>query len=115
MLTGTAAEHNMTLSALVMLQGQVLNQTSAWWMHETQHIAPNALLAMPDPNVSIMRRCRVFPVEFVVRGYLTGTPHPRPIFEGLWRKAACTAASAHVAHLCSFPLRWVACRPCITI
>ena len=50
----------------------MLNQTSAWWMHSTQHIAPNALLAVPDPNVSIMRRCRVFPVEFVVRGYLTG-------------------------------------------
>ena len=56
------------------LQGQVLNQTSAWWMHATQHIAHNALLAVPDPNVSIMRRCRVFPVEFVVRGYLTGMP-----------------------------------------
>ncbi len=57
---------------LSRMQGQVLNQTSAWWMHSTQHIAPNALLAVPDPNVSIMRRCRVFPVEFVVRGYLTG-------------------------------------------
>ena len=53
-------------------QGQVLNQTSAWWMHSTQHIVPNALLAVPHPNVSVMRRCRVFPVEFVVRAYLTG-------------------------------------------
>ena len=31
-------------------QGQVLNQTSAWWMEATQHIVPNALLAVPDPN-----------------------------------------------------------------
>ena len=57
----------------------MLNQTSAWWMHETQHIAPNALLAVPDPNVSIMRRCRVFPVEFVVRGYLTGMPRHKAL------------------------------------
>ncbi|KAK9821588.1 hypothetical protein WJX81_002114 [Elliptochloris bilobata] len=58
--------------AAIPFKGQVLNQTSAWWMRGTQHIAPNALLAVPDPNVSVMRRCQVFPVEFVVRGYLTG-------------------------------------------
>lgn len=53
-------------------QGQVLNLTSAWWMQQTQHLAANALLDVPDPNVSIMQRCTVFPVEFVVRGFLTG-------------------------------------------
>ena len=54
------------------VQGQVLNLTSAWWMRRTQRIVPNALLYVPDPNVSIMRRCAVFPVEFVVRGFMTG-------------------------------------------
>ena len=53
-------------------QGQVLNQTSMWWMANTSHIIPNALLAVPDPNVAIMKRCTVFPVEFVVRGFMTG-------------------------------------------
>jgi phosphoribosylaminoimidazole-succinocarboxamide synthase len=41
-------------------------------MQQTQHLAANALLDVPDPNVSIMQRCTVFPVEFVVRGFLTG-------------------------------------------
>ena len=41
-------------------------------MARTAHIVPNALLDVPDPNVSIMRRCAVFPVEFVVRGFMTG-------------------------------------------
>ena len=50
----------------------MLNLTSAWWMRATEHIAPNALLAVPDPNVAIMRACAVFPVEFVVRGFMTG-------------------------------------------
>ena len=57
---------------LACLQGQVLNQTSAWWMQHTQHIMPNALLSIPDPNVSVMKKCAVFPVELVVRGFLTG-------------------------------------------
>lgn len=50
----------------------MLNQTSAWWMDATRHIVGNALLSVPDPNVSIMRKCTVFPVEFVVRGFMTG-------------------------------------------
>lgn len=62
----------MKLLRLPAAQGQVLNQTSAWWMQHTQHIMPNALLSTPDPNVSVMQKCEVFPVEFVVRGFMTG-------------------------------------------
>ncbi|CAI5498876.1 unnamed protein product, partial [Closterium sp. Naga37s-1] len=51
----------------------VLNQTSAWWFEQTAPIVPNAFLSSPDPNVTIFRKCKVFPVEFVVRGYITGT------------------------------------------
>ena len=56
------------------MQGQVLNLTSAWWMGQTGHIVQNALLEVPHPNVSIMRRCSVYPVEVVVRGFMTGVP-----------------------------------------
>ncbi len=41
-------------------------------MGKTQHIVQNALLEVPHPNVSIMQRCSVFPVEVVVRGFMTG-------------------------------------------
>ncbi|EIE20476.1 hypothetical protein COCSUDRAFT_37771 [Coccomyxa subellipsoidea C-169] len=61
------------LLASIPFKGQVLNLTSAWWMQQTQHLAANALLDVPDPNVSIMQRCTVFTVEFVVRGFLTGS------------------------------------------
>lgn len=50
----------------------MLNQTAAWWFSNTQHILPNAVLAVPDPNITIMKKCTVFPVEFVVRGFMTG-------------------------------------------
>lgn len=53
-------------------QGQVLNQTSAWWMERTAHIIGNSVITVPDPNVTVMERCDVFPVEFVVRGFMTG-------------------------------------------
>lgn len=61
------------LVASIPFKGQVLNQTAAWWFSQTAHIAPNALLSTPDPNVSVMTKCTVFPVEFVVRGYMTGS------------------------------------------
>jgi phosphoribosylaminoimidazole-succinocarboxamide synthase len=61
------------LLAAVPYKGQALNLTSAWWFEQTEHIAPNHVLAIPDPNVTIAKKCTVFPVEFVVRGYITGT------------------------------------------
>lgn len=42
-------------------------------MRHTTHITDNALLSTPDPNVVIMKKCHVLPIEFVVRGYMTGT------------------------------------------
>ncbi|KAL6770325.1 hypothetical protein ACKKBG_A34505 [Auxenochlorella protothecoides x Auxenochlorella symbiontica] len=59
--------------ASVPFKGQVLNQTSAWWMQATRHIVPNALLSLPDPNAALMTKCEVFPVEFVCRGFMTGS------------------------------------------
>ena len=61
------------LLAAIPFKGQVLNQTAAWWFEQTRGIVPNALLSTPDPNVAVMRKCDVFPVEFVVRGFMTGS------------------------------------------
>ncbi|POR02003.1 phosphoribosylaminoimidazolesuccinocarboxamide synthase [Alkalispirochaeta sphaeroplastigenens] len=61
------------LLASVPFKGQVLNQTSAWWFAETRQILENHLEAVPHPNVSVVRPCTPFPIEFVVRGYITGT------------------------------------------
>lgn len=59
--------------AAIPFKGQVLNQTSAWWFEKTKHIIANHVLDTPDPNVTIGKKCEVFPIEFVVRGYITGT------------------------------------------
>lgn len=59
--------------ASIPFKGQVLNETSLWWFNKTQHIIPNAVVSAPDKNVTIAKKCSVFPVEFVVRGYVTGS------------------------------------------
>ncbi len=59
--------------AAVPFKGQVLNLSSAWWFEQTSHIIPNHVIAIPDANVTIAKKCQVFPIEFVVRGYITGT------------------------------------------
>lgn len=53
-------------------KGQVLNQISAFWFDKTSDIIPNHILAIPDPNVTIGKKCTPVKIEGVVRGYLTG-------------------------------------------
>ncbi len=57
----------------IPLKGQVLNRMAAFWFEQTREIARNHLLSVPDPNVSVVEECRTLPVEFVMRGYLTGS------------------------------------------
>ena len=56
----------------IPFKGQVLNAMAAWWFERTRDIVPNHLLAVPDPNVMLVRSARVWPVEMVIRGYITG-------------------------------------------
>jgi phosphoribosylaminoimidazole-succinocarboxamide synthase len=63
--------------ASVPFKGQVLNLTSLWWFNQTQDFVPNHVLACPHPNVTVGKRCSVFPVEFVMRGYITGSTSTR--------------------------------------
>lgn len=53
-------------------KGQVLNSVAAWWFGETESIAPNHLIDVPDPNVMVCVECEPLPVEMVVRAYITG-------------------------------------------
>lgn len=53
-------------------KGQVLNTLAAWWFETTKDVAPNHVLSVPDPSVTIGMECRPLEVELVVRSYLTG-------------------------------------------
>jgi len=70
--TDRISAFDVVLPAPIPYKGQVLNQIAAKFLKETQDIVPNWLLEVPDPNVSIGHRCKPFPIEMVIRGYLAG-------------------------------------------
>ncbi len=54
-------------------KGQVLNQIASKFLDATADIVPNWKLATPDPMVTVGHYCKPFPVEMIIRGYLTGS------------------------------------------
>jgi len=56
----------------VPFKGQVLNELAAFWFERTADVVPNHLMAVPDPNISLVRECEPLPVAVIVRGYITG-------------------------------------------
>ena len=59
--------------ASIPFKGEVLNQISLFWFEQTKDIVPNHVLSTPDPNVVVAKKCKVIPIEMVVRGYITGS------------------------------------------
>ncbi|MDE2735055.1 MAG: phosphoribosylaminoimidazolesuccinocarboxamide synthase [Gemmatimonadota bacterium] len=57
----------------IPLKGQVLNRIAQYWFEQTQDIAPNQIISVPDANVTVARELDILPVEVVVRKYLTGS------------------------------------------
>jgi phosphoribosylaminoimidazole-succinocarboxamide synthase len=57
----------------IPFKGKVLNKLSVWWFRQTKNIVPNYFLGSPHSNIIVGRKCEVFPVEFVMRGYITGS------------------------------------------
>ncbi len=58
--------------ATVPFKGQVLTQVSTFWFEQTKSIVKNHLIEEIDPNVHLCKKLNIIPIEFVVRGYLTG-------------------------------------------
>lgn len=65
----------------VSYKGQVLNQLAAFWFEQIADILGSHLIAVPDPNVTVAKKCTTIPVEMVVRGYITGVTDT-----SLWRR-----------------------------
>lgn len=57
----------------IPFKGQILNQIAAKFLDATADIVPNWKLATPDPMVTVGRKAEAFPVEMIIRGYLTGS------------------------------------------
>ena len=53
-------------------KGQVLNQIAEKFLDATSDIVKNWKIASPDPMVTVGHFAETYPVEMVIRGYLTG-------------------------------------------
>ncbi|HEU5056937.1 MAG TPA: phosphoribosylaminoimidazolesuccinocarboxamide synthase [Kofleriaceae bacterium] len=56
----------------IPFKGQVVNQMAQYWFEETAELAPNHVLSIPDPAVTVARECQPLKVELIMRAYLTG-------------------------------------------
>lgn len=70
--TDRISAFDVILPRAIPFKGQVLNQIAAKFLTETKDICPNWLLALPDPNVAIGKKCEPIRIEMVIRGYLAG-------------------------------------------
>jgi phosphoribosylaminoimidazole-succinocarboxamide synthase len=57
----------------IPFKGEILSRLTTFWFEKVKDIAPVHLLDAPDPSVMVVRRAKPFPVEIIVRGYITGS------------------------------------------
>jgi phosphoribosylaminoimidazole-succinocarboxamide synthase len=70
--------YDVVLPTLIPDKGKVLTGLSVFWFEHTSGLVPNHLLSTDVPDevsgrALIVRKLEIFPVECVVRGYLSGS------------------------------------------
>jgi len=71
-VTDRISAFDVVLPRGIPYKGQVLNQIADRFLDESEKIVPSWKITTPDPNVMIGHYTKPYPVEMVVRGYLTG-------------------------------------------
>src|SRR6056297_2812316 len=72
-VTDRISAFDVVLPKGIPYKGQVLNQIAEKFLDATADIVPNWKISVPDPMVTIGHYVETFPVEMIVRGYLTGS------------------------------------------
>ncbi len=71
--TDRISAFDVVLPRGIPYKGQVLNQIASKFLDATADIVPNWKTASPDPMVTVGHYCEPFPVEMIIRAYLTGS------------------------------------------
>lgn len=71
--TDRISAFDVVLPRGIPFKGQLLNQLAAHFLDATADIVPNWKMDSPDPVVTIGKLCKPFPVEMIVRAYLSGS------------------------------------------
>lgn len=72
-VTDRISAFDVVLPKGIPYKGQVLNQIACKFLDATSDIVSNWKIASPDPAVTIGHICKPYPVEMIVRAYLTGS------------------------------------------
>ncbi len=70
----------------IPFKGEVLSRITMFWFDKVKDIAPTHVIDAPDPSVMVVKKAKPFPIEMVIRGYITGS---------LWRDYQSGAAGAY--------------------
>ncbi|SPT53547.1 Phosphoribosylaminoimidazole-succinocarboxamide synthase [Actinomyces bovis] len=70
--------YDYILSTPIPDKGKVLTALTAWWLEQLSDVVPNHLISLEVPaqvagRAMICQRLKMYPVECVARGYLTGS------------------------------------------
>ena len=59
----------------IPFKGEIINRVSMWWFNATKDIIPNHFvdISNSDPRTMTVKKCKVFPIEVIIRDYLTGS------------------------------------------
>ena len=71
-VTDRISAFDVVLPKGIPYKGQVLNQIADRFLDASSDIVPTWKIATPDPNVMVGHNTEPYPIEMVVRGYLTG-------------------------------------------
>lgn len=71
--TDRISAFDVVLPRAIPYKGQILNQIALSFLDLTADICPNWKIASPDPMVTIGHKCEAYPIEMIIRAYLTGS------------------------------------------
>ena len=54
-------------------KAEILQAISVWYFNKTSHIIENNLIGCLDETHVLVKEAKVFPVEIIIRAYLTGS------------------------------------------
>jgi phosphoribosylaminoimidazole-succinocarboxamide synthase len=89
--TDRISAFDVVMAETIPMKGAVLTQTSAWWFNQLEGVVPHHMIsadadaiireipelkdhrASLEERAMLCRRTKVFPIECVIRGYLSGS------------------------------------------
>ncbi len=64
---------DFVLSRQIPFKGQVLTEIMCHQGRGVSDILPYHVISRPDPQAVVVHKCKPFDVEFIIRGYITGS------------------------------------------